>query len=56
MIAAKFPGRVRVVFSVADPKTQFQAGDEVWQPTFTIDGSPRFLGPVNEKKDGQGPA
>ena len=46
IIAAKHPGRVQVVFSVADLKTHFQAGDEVWLPTFTIDGSPRFLGPV----------
>lgn len=46
VIAARHPGRVQVVFSVADLKTQFQAGDEVWQPTFTIDGSPRFLGPL----------
>jgi hypothetical protein len=50
VVAARHPGRVQVVFSVADLKTQFQAGDEVWQPTFTIDGSPRFLGPL------QGPA
>jgi len=55
MIAARYPGRVQVVFSVADLKTQFQAGDEVWQPTFTIDGKPRFLGPVEEKHNGQPP-
>jgi hypothetical protein len=46
VVAARHPGRVQVVFSVADLKTQFQAGDEVWQPTFTMDGSPRFLGPL----------
>jgi len=55
MIAARYPGRVQVVFSVADLKTQFQAGDEVWQPTFTVDGNPRFLGPIEEKQDGQRP-
>lgn len=48
VIAAKHPGRVQVVFSVADLKTQFEGGDEVWPPTFTSDGSPRFLGPVGE--------
>ena len=56
MIAAKYPGRLQVVFSVADLRTQFQAGDEVWQPTFTIDGSPRFLGPVGELNSTQAPA
>lgn len=44
MLASKYPGRVQVVFSVADLKTQFQSGDEVWMPSFTIDGNPRFLG------------
>jgi hypothetical protein len=44
LLASKYPQRVQVVFSVADLKTQFQAGDEVWLPTFTVDGSPRFLG------------
>jgi hypothetical protein len=48
MIAAKYPGRVQVVFSVADLKTQFEAGDEVWGPQFIVDGSPRFLGPIEE--------
>lgn len=55
LIAAKHPGRVQVVFSVADLKTQFQAGDELWMPTFTIDGKPRFLGPVNPNQNGQSP-
>ena len=50
VIAAKYPGRVQVVFSVADLKTQFQPGDEDWQPTFTINGEPRFLGPVGKKR------
>ena len=53
MIATKYPGRVQVVFSVADLRTQFQAGDEVWQPAFTIDGNPRFLGPFEERQSGQ---
>jgi hypothetical protein len=53
LIAANYPGRVQVVFSVADLKTQFQAGDERWQPTFTIDESPRFLGPIEEKRNSQ---
>jgi hypothetical protein len=55
-IAARHPGRVQVVFSVADLKTHFQAGDEVWPPTFTIDGSPRFLGPLGEKTGAQAPS
>ena len=46
MIAAKYPRRVQVVFSVADLKTQFEAGDEVWAPGFTVNGKHRFLGPV----------
>jgi hypothetical protein len=48
VVAARHLGRLQVVFSVADLKTQFQAGDEVWQPTFTMEGSPRFLGPVEK--------
>lgn len=47
-IAAQHPGRVQVVFSVADLKTQFQAGDEVWVPGFTLDGTSRFLGPLQD--------
>jgi hypothetical protein len=47
LVSSKHPGRVQVVFSVADLKTQFQPGDEVWVPSFTIDGKPRFLGPVD---------
>jgi hypothetical protein len=46
LLAAKHPGRVQMVFSVADLKTQFQSGDEVWMPSFTMEGNPRFLGPV----------
>jgi len=49
LLAAKYPKRVQVIFSVADLKTQFQAGDEVWIPTFTIDGNPRFLGSLEPK-------
>ncbi|NIK63517.1 prefoldin subunit 5 [Xanthomonas arboricola] len=44
MLAIRYPGRVQVVFSAADLKTQFQAGDEVWHASFTIDGKFRFLG------------
>jgi hypothetical protein len=53
MLAGRYPGRVQVVFSVADLKTQFQVGDEVWQPTFMMDGKPRFLGGLEEKQTGQ---
>jgi hypothetical protein len=49
VVAAKYPQRVQVVFSVADLKTQFQAGDEVWLPAFTFDGRPRFLGSPESK-------
>jgi hypothetical protein len=52
LIAAKHPGRVQVVFSVADLKTQFQSGDEVWMPSFTVDGNPRFLGPIAGNRSG----
>jgi len=51
MVAAKYPNRVQIVFSVADLKTQFQAGDEVWVPTFTLAGNPRFLGPIDKKPE-----
>ena len=47
MISARYPGRVQVVFSVADLKTQLQAGDEVWVPPFSANGQVRFLGPVS---------
>lgn len=43
-LAVKYPGRIQVVFSVADLKTQFQAGDEVWLPRYKVDGKSRFLG------------
>jgi len=48
LIAAKHPQHIQVVFSVADLKTQFQAGDEVWLPSFTFEGNPRFLGPIEQ--------
>lgn len=48
LLATKYPQRVQIVFSVADLKTQFQAGDEVWIPTFTLGDSPRFLGPIEQ--------
>ena len=48
MIAARYPGRVQVVFSVADLRTQFEVGDEVWKPSFMANGEQRFLGPVEE--------
>jgi hypothetical protein len=47
LLATKHPGRVQMVFSVADLKTQFQSGDEVWMPRFTMEGNLRFLGPVS---------
>src|SRR6185312_3110731 len=50
VLAAKYPQRVQVVFSVADLKTQIQAGDEVWLPRFTTaDGKLRFLGSPEQK-------
>lgn len=49
VLAAKYPQRVQVVFSVADLKTQIQAGDEVWLPRFTTaEDKPRFLGPADQ--------
>ena len=44
LIATKYAGRVQVCVSAADLKTQFESGDEMWIPGFTIDGVPRFLG------------
>jgi hypothetical protein len=44
LVATKYAGRVQVVFSAADLKTQFESGDEMWVPGFTVDGVPRFLG------------
>jgi hypothetical protein len=46
VVAARYPGRVQIVFSVADLRTQLEATDEVWMPAFTNEkGEPRFLGP-----------
>lgn len=50
VLAAKYPQRVQMVFSVADLKTQIQAGDEVWLPRFTTaEGKPRFLGALDQE-------
>jgi len=50
VLAAKYPQRIQMVFSVADLKTQIQAGDEVWLPRFaTAEGKLRFLGPPDQK-------
>lgn len=50
VLAAKYPQRVQIVFSVKDLKTQIQAGDEVWLPKFTnAEGKPRFLGPLDQE-------
>ena len=47
ILAERFPGRVQLVFSVADLKTHFEVTDEVWLPSYTNDdGELRFLGPV----------
>ena len=51
LLAAKYPQRVQVVFSFADLKTQFQAGDEVWIPSVTFDGNARFLGSIDQKPE-----
>lgn len=45
-LADKFPGRVQVVFSAADLKTQFEPGDEVWHARFSSTDGARFLGPA----------
>lgn len=42
---------VQVVFSVADLKSQFQAGDEVWMPSFTFDDNPRFFGSIDQNQE-----
>lgn len=46
IIAARHLGKLQIIFSAADLKTQFEAGDEVWTPHFTVDEELRFLGPV----------
>jgi len=56
LVAAKYPQRVQIVFSVADLRTQLHPGDEVWLPTFSApDGSPRFLGPVDRRSTESSP-
>ncbi|MFC6644670.1 hypothetical protein ACFQBQ_03500 [Granulicella cerasi] len=46
MVASRYPGKLQIVFSAADLKTQFEAGDEVWAPAFAVGGGLRFLGPT----------
>jgi hypothetical protein len=46
LLGERHPGRVQLVFSVADLKTHFEATDEVWQPSYTLNGEQRFLGPA----------
>jgi hypothetical protein len=41
--------RRRIVFSVADLKTHFEATDEVWDPSYRLGTEVRFLGPVGRK-------
>jgi predicted nuclease with TOPRIM domain len=46
MLGDRYPGRVQIVFSVANLKTQIEVTDELWVPHFTNDkNEPRFLGP-----------
>lgn len=46
MLGDRYPGRVQVVFSVANLKTQIEVTDELWVPQYTNEkGEPRFLGP-----------
>jgi hypothetical protein len=46
LVAARHAGKVQIVFSVADLKTQIEVTDEVWLPPYTNEsGEPRFLGP-----------
>lgn len=47
-LAERHIGRVQVVFSVADLKTQIEPTDEIWEPAYyNSEGKPRFLGPVS---------
>jgi hypothetical protein len=46
-LSDKYPGRVQMVFSVADLKTQIESTDEIWEPSYrNAEGKPRFLGPA----------
>ena len=45
IVADRYPGRVQVVFSVANRKLQIEVTDELWVPEYTNEkGQPRFLG------------
>jgi hypothetical protein len=45
LLSDRHPGRVQLVFSVADLKTHFEATDEVWVPSYWFGNELRFLGP-----------
>jgi hypothetical protein len=46
MIGDRYPGRVQIVYSVANLKTQLEVTDELWVPHYTNEtNEPRFLGP-----------
>ena len=49
MLSDRHPGRVQIVFSVADLKTNFEANNEVWDPSYRLGTELRFLGPVARK-------
>jgi hypothetical protein len=47
LLADRYPGRVQVVFSVANRKLQIEPTDELWLPEYTNEkGEARFLGPA----------
>ena len=46
LLAARYPERVQVVFSVADLHTIPDLDDQIWRPAFKVDDISRFLGPV----------
>jgi hypothetical protein len=48
-LSDRHPGRVQIVFSVADLKTHFEATDEIWDPSYRLANVLRFLGPVERK-------
>ncbi len=43
VLSDRHPGRVQIVFSVADLKTHFEATDEVWDPSCRLGTELRFL-------------
>lgn len=46
ILGDRYPGRVQIVFSVANLKTQIEVTDELWVPTYSNQqNEPRFLGP-----------